>query len=84
MQDDLNPADASLAMTTLLRHKQQQRAGRFGRAVPGEDVETDATGTAMNQPEAGTGASYAVDPDAVAEAILERLVAGRTLAPPQS
>jgi hypothetical protein len=64
MNDDPSPADAARAMnTTLLR--QQRRAGRFGRTVPAPDERFETLG-------------YAVDPDAVAGAIVERLLAGRT------
>ena len=81
MGRDPKRADAAHAMTTLLRY--QQRAGRFGRAVPSEDVEPFETRTPMpKDEEASTIAGYVIDADAVAEAILARLVAGRTLAPP--
>jgi hypothetical protein len=81
MERDPKPADAAPAMTTLLRH---QRAGRFGRAVPTEGVETDEARTAMTRGEERSQyAGYEVDADAVAEAIVARLLAGRTLAPPR-
>ena len=67
-------------MTTLLRY--QQRAGRFGRALPSEDVEPYETRTPMPDEDPSTTAGYVIDADAVAEAIIARLVAGRTLAPP--
>ena len=57
-------------MTTMLRY--QQRVGRFGREVRDEDVRTEATR------EHTRGVNYVIDPDAVAAAIVERLVAGRT------
>jgi hypothetical protein len=80
MEHDPKPADAALAMTTLLRY--QQRAGRFGRAVPTEDVKTVETRTAMNTCEQRShSAGYEIDADAVAEAIVARLLAGRTLGP---
>jgi hypothetical protein len=83
MDRDPKRADAARAMTTLLRY--QQRAGRFGRAVPSEDVETYATRTPMpKDEEPSTTAGYVIDADAVAEAIIARLVAGRTIAPPQA
>jgi hypothetical protein len=82
MDHDPKPADAALAMTTLLRY--QQRAGRFGRAVPVEDVETYETRTAMPEDRGPSPiAGYVIDADAVAEAIIARLVAGRTIAPPR-
>jgi hypothetical protein len=81
MDHDPKPADAALAMTTLLRY--QQRAGRFGRAVPSEDVESYEPRTPMTtDDERSTTAGYVVDADAVAEAIIARLLAGRTLATP--
>jgi hypothetical protein len=57
-------------MTTVLQ--EQQRAGRFGRETRGEDV-TDETR------EGAARVGYVVDPDAVAEAIVARLLAGRTI-----
>jgi hypothetical protein len=51
--------------------------------VPSEDVETDETRTAMTTgDERSQTAGYQVDADAVSEAIIARLLAGRTLAPP--
>jgi hypothetical protein len=80
MDRDPKRADAAHAMTTLLRY--QQRAGRFGRAVPSEDVEPYETGTPMPKDEdSSTTAGYVIDADAVAEAIIARLVAGRTIKP---
>jgi hypothetical protein len=70
-----NGADVARAMTTLLRY--QKRAGRFGREVRSEDSELDA---AIERSEL---AGYVVDADAVAAAIVERLLAGRTLEPPE-
>ena len=65
-------------MTTLLRY--QQRTGRFGRAVPSEYVETHGTGMPTPEDEEPSlPAGYVIDADAVAEAIIDRLVAGRTL-----
>jgi ATP-dependent helicase YprA (DUF1998 family) len=71
MNRDSKRADAARTMTTLLRH--QQRAGRFGRELRGDDVET------YDDREEPVSLGYVVDPDAVAAAIVERLVAGRTL-----
>jgi len=67
------PADAADAMTTMLRN--QQRAGRFGREVRGDEVQTE--NTAGGERFATVG--YVIDPDAVAAAIVDRLVAGRTI-----
>jgi hypothetical protein len=64
-----NTADDARAMTTMLRH--QQRSGRFGREVPHEDVQ-------HYEAHEREEVDYVIDPDAVAAAILERLVAGRT------
>ena len=61
-------------MTTMLTY--QQRAGRFGREVRGDDE----TGTTVEN-DGGGKAVYVIDADAVAEAIVERLVAGRTIPP---
>jgi hypothetical protein len=83
MDHDPKRADAAHAMTTLLRY--QQRAGRFGRAVPSEDVETYETSAAMPKDEKPSEtAGYAIDPDAVAEAIVARLLAGRTIVRPRA
>ena len=57
-------------MTTVLEN--QQRAGRFGRESR-DEVTTDDTREGSAQ------VGYVVDPDAVAEAIVARLLAGRTL-----
>jgi hypothetical protein len=81
MDRDPKRADAAHAMTTLLRY--HQRAGRFGRAVPSEDLETYGTRTPMPEDEEPSlTAGYVIDADAVAEAIIARLLAGRTIAPP--
>jgi hypothetical protein len=80
MDRDSKGADAPHTMTTLLRY--QQRAGRFGREIRGEDVETYDTGTAMDKHDqrgASQTLGYVVDADAVAAAIVDRLLAGRTL-----
>jgi hypothetical protein len=81
MDRDPKPADAAHAMTTLLRY--QKRAGRFGRAIPSEDVESYETRTPMtNDDERSATMGYVIDADAVAEAIVARLLAGRTFATP--
>jgi hypothetical protein len=80
MDRDPKPADAAHAMTTLLRYR--QRKGRFGREVRGEHLETCETATAMGTDDPHA-TSYEVDAEAVAAAIVERLLAGRTLAPPR-
>jgi hypothetical protein len=87
MADDPIPADAAHAMETLTRYQQDQRAarGRFGRDVPGpatDDVQMADARTTMeadDTPERAAAIGYQVDPDAVAAAIIDRLMAGRTL-----
>jgi hypothetical protein len=82
MDRDSKPADAAHTMTTLLRY--QQRAGRFGRELRGDDVETQETSPAMEKDddrERPATLGYVVDADAVAAAIVERLLAGRTFGP---
>jgi hypothetical protein len=83
-------ADARHAMQTTLRYEQQHgcsepvREGRFGRAPEITDrLVTDASTPTERDagPERIDVLRYQVDPDAVARAILERLVAGRTLRP---
>ncbi len=68
MADDPIPADAPRAMRSMTRQEDLDAAtrGRFGRDVqaPPERVET---------------VGYVIDPDAVAAAIVDRLLAGRAL-----
>jgi hypothetical protein len=81
MDRDARPADAAHAMTTVLR--QQQRVGRFGRELPGDEVLMDDSRTRMETDDAGehfNTADYVIDVDAVAAAIVDRLIAGRTIA----
>jgi hypothetical protein len=81
-------ADARHAMQTTLRHEQQDghaepaREGRFGRAPETTERPVTDPGTSIER-DAGQidVVCYEVDPDAVARAILERLVAGRTIRP---
>jgi hypothetical protein len=78
MDRDSKRADAAHTMTTLLRY--QQRAGRFGRELRGDDVDMD------DDREGPETLGYVVDADAVAAAIVERLLVGRALmlkAPPR-
>lgn len=63
-------------MTTMLTYR--QRAGRFGREVRGDEVHAEDAKTTIVMEGAMT-AGYAIDADAVAAAIVDRLVAGRTL-----
>jgi hypothetical protein len=77
MDRDRARADAAPTMTTLLLN--QQRAGRFGREIRGDEAGTTTEAERAEAPARAIG--YVVDPDAVAAAIVERLIAGRTLRP---
>jgi hypothetical protein len=72
MADDLTPADAAHVMRTGTRRQQPVR-GRFARDSQGP---TRPSGGAPDRVEI-TG--YEIDADAVAAAIVDRLIAGRTL-----
>jgi hypothetical protein len=85
-------ADARHAMQSTLRYEQQTgpsepaRQGRFGRApeTPNPPVTDSSTPTGRDdRPLPIDVRSYTVDPDAVARAILDRLLAGRTIGPPR-
>jgi hypothetical protein len=85
MADDPIPADAAHAMQTVIRSQTPDRAarGRFGRDVPGlapDDVQDARTTMQTDDPlERVEALGYHVDSDAVAQAIVDRLLAGRTL-----
>ena len=86
MAEDPIPADAVHAMPALTRYEGQDRTarGRFGRDVPApvtDDVQmADARTSMQTDPDDGfQTAAYEVDADAVAGAIIARLLAGRTL-----
>ena len=86
MAEDPIPADAAHAMQTVTRYPLQDRAarGRFGRDVPGlaaNDAQMDARTTMQSDdgPDGPEGVGYVIDPDAVAAAIIDRLMAGRAL-----
>ena len=87
MADDPNAADAAHAMQTVTRYPLHQKAarGRFGRDVPAlaaDDVQMADARTTMQSDHARQSAQpmgYEIDPDAVAAAILDRLMAGGTL-----
>jgi hypothetical protein len=88
MADDPKPADAAHAMQTVTRYPLHQKAarGRFGRDVPApatDDVQMDdARTTTMQSDQSRQGAEplgYVIDADAVAAAIVDRLMAGGTL-----
>ena len=87
MDRDPSAADAAHAMKTAIRYRQQVgRRGRFGREVPlappaGDERTGDARTTMDSEGLEGTGV-YMIDANAVAEAILARLIAGRTFPPP--
>jgi hypothetical protein len=82
MADDPIPADAARAMHTVIRSENEDRTarGRFGRDVP--KVAPADVQDAMPMGDAFEGVEalgYQVDADAVAGAIIDRLLAGRTL-----
>ena len=87
MADDPKPADAAHAMQTVTRYPLHQKAarGRFGRDVPAlaaDDVQMADARTTMQSDESRQGAQpmgYMIDADAVAAAIVDRLMAGGTL-----
>ena len=81
MDQDPRPADAAHAMQTALRLHTRQ--GRFGRDVRGADGPTDDARMAMQTEEARfERLGYEIDADAVAAAIVSRLMAGGALASP--
>jgi hypothetical protein len=92
MREVRRSADAAHAMETTLRYEQQSgrsepdREGRFGRVPPTHEVAGPDARTTMDpdgEQERIDVVHYEVDPDAVAKAILARLLAGRTFpAPP--
>jgi hypothetical protein len=93
MAEDSTPVDTTHAMTTAARYEQLEgRArGRFGRdvrtAAALDDVQMADARTTMQTDrveERFESAKYEIDADAVAGAILSRLLAGRTLAPPRA
>jgi anti-sigma28 factor (negative regulator of flagellin synthesis) len=87
MAEDPITADAARAMQTVTRYQEQDRTarGRFGREVPApatDDVQmADARKTMQSDhgDECFETGAYEVDADAVADAIIARLMAGRTL-----
>jgi hypothetical protein len=87
MAEDPIPADAAHAMQTVTRYQQEDRSarGRFGRDVRApatEDVQMADARTTMQIDHADKAletAGYVVDSGAVADAIIARLMAGRTL-----
>ncbi len=91
MAEDPRPADTAHAMTTVARYQAQQDAprGRFGRDVRPAPAADDGpmadARTTMHTDRARERfdtAGYEIDADAVADAIVCRLLAGRTFAPP--
>ena len=84
MAEDPIAADGVHAMPALTRYEQDTRRGRFGRDVPApvtDDVLMADARTSMQSGAEGRFeiATYEIDPDAVAGAIVEWLLAGRTL-----
>ena len=81
-------ADAGHVMETVTRYEQQDelhepvKDGRFGRdARQGEHVSEARTDKHDDGDQWEPLVDYVVDPDAVAAAIVDRLLAGRALAP---
>jgi hypothetical protein len=87
MAEDPIPADGLHAMPALTRYEQDTTArGRFGRDVsasPTDDVQMADARTSMRSDADGSFeiAGYEIDVDAVADAIVARLLAGGTLLP---
>jgi len=86
MAEDPIKADGVHAMPTLTRYQRDDKTarGRFGREVPApvtEDVQMADARTSMqtDADERFDVVGYEIDADAVAEAILARLLAGGTL-----
>jgi hypothetical protein len=93
MAEDPIPADAAHAMKTLTRYQKQDRLsqGRFGRDVRAgaatDDVQMADPRTTMQTDRADDHldrVGYEIDAHAVAAAIVNRLLAGRTLSPPRA
>ena len=80
-------ADAAHAMQTVTRYEQQDgtsepvKEGRFGRDARLGDHIDEARANKLSDPTDEPLVDYVVDPQAVAAAIVERLLAGRTLGP---
>ena len=92
MAEDPTPVDTTHAMTTAARYEQLEgRAqGRFGRDVRSaaalDDVQMADPRTTMQTDRVQDRfetLKYEIDADAVADAIVSRLLAGRTLMPPR-
>ncbi len=89
MAEDSTPADTAHAMKTATRYQQQelQARGRFGRSLAADDVPMADARTTM-QTDRAEGrferVGYEIDADAVAKAIVNRLLAGGMLAPPRT
>jgi hypothetical protein len=93
MAEESRPVDTTHAMTTATRYHQivERARGRFGRdvrlAAALDDVPMADARTTMQTDRADERletAGYTIDANAVADAILSRLLAGRTLAPPRA
>ena len=87
MAEDPRAVDTTHAMKTVTRYERQEAPqGRFGREVrpaPADVQMADARTTMQTDraEERIETAGYEIDADAVADAILSRLLAGRTLTP---
>jgi hypothetical protein len=90
MAEDPTPVDTTHAMKTATRYEHQEdtlERGRFGREVrpaPAADVSMADVRTTMETDRAEgrfARAGYEIDTNAVADAIVDRLLAGRTLVP---
>ena len=93
MAEDPSAVDTTHAMTTATRYLLQDARGqgRFGREVrtapaPDDVSMADARTTMQTDRAAGRfdTAGYEIDAHAVADAIVDRLLAGRALAPLRS
>jgi len=86
-QDPMDPgrvgADAARAMKTAIQYQRQDTTRRFGRDVPptpGHAHTAEARTTMHSDSDEQRGAGvYEIDADAIASAILARLLAGGTL-----
>jgi hypothetical protein len=90
MAEDPTPVDTAHAMKTATRYQQQDALGRgrFGREVrpapaAGDVSMADARTTMQTDRAAGRfdRAGYEIDAHAVADAIVDRLLAGRAFGP---
>ncbi len=91
-QDPMDPgrmaADAARAMKTAIRYQRHDTTRRFGRDVlaapAGAHTAEARTTMHSDSDERRQAAVYEIDTDAIASAILARLLAGGTLPAPSS